>query len=315
MKKIPKAEIKKAILAVEAERLKHPVVFRPDYAKYPTLRSSRRASEKMVSEFLREAGLDTKKFEALQRQRSGELQRIVDKHKTDALQRASRQKDTLHSSILAQSRALRSLASKGDFFPHPSFSLDTPFLIWSTPLLALDSAAVPFDSWAKFKIETSKSGTQKVGFYFYWANPYDDYAVINASTFMSATGHLKSHAPWTVGVNTSWVEVWARFGLWFGFPQAGSTPYESAFLGHTGAYAQTFIGPETNASSISAGVSLSKTMFAVPPGNVVVFEVALTVEYVNDDGDIEADFGSGNFKVACPVVVFSLLNSPPVVMG
>jgi hypothetical protein len=41
--------------------------------------------------------------------------------------------------------------------------------------------------------------------------------------------------------------------------------------------------------------------------------MALTVEYENDDGDIEADFESGDFKIACPVVVFSLLNSPPVI--
>lgn len=316
MKRVSEAEIKEAILRVEAERLKHPVVLRPDHAKYPELLSSRRASEKMVSKFLRESGLDMKKFEALQVQRSVELDRIVDKHKTDALERASRQKDTLHSSILEQSKALRDLASKGVFFPYPSFSLDTPLLIWTTPLLALsDSSAVPFGSWAKFKIATSTyQGTQKVSFYFYWENPYTDYAVINASTFMSAIGYVKSHAPWTIGVNTSWVIVSARFGLWLGWPQqAASTPYESEFLGSTGALGGLFTGGDTNAISISAGVSLNKTMFAVPPGNDVIFEMALAVEYENDDGDIEADFESGDFKIACPVVVFSLLNSPPVV--
>lgn len=316
MKKISKAEIKKAILAVEAERLKHPIGLRRDHTKYPKLLSSRRASEKMISDFLREAGLEMNKLEALQVQRSIELQRIVDKHKADALQRASRQKDTLHSSILEQSKALRTLASKGDFFPHPSFSLDTPFLIWTAPLLALsDSAAVPFGSRAKFKIATSEyQGTQKVSFYFYWANPYSDYAVINAATFMSATGHVKSHAPWTIGVNTSWVKVTAQFGLWFGFPQeVASSDYDTRFLGWTGAFGGTWTGGETNAISISAGVSLNKTMFAVPPATVVVFEVALVVEYENDEGDIEADFESGDFKITCPVVVFSLLNSPPVI--
>ena len=35
-----------------------------------------------------------------------------------------------------------------------------------------------------------------------------------------------------------------------------------------------------------------KTMFAVPPGNVVVFEVALAINYDNEDGNIEADFES-----------------------
>jgi hypothetical protein len=33
-------------------------------------------------------------------------------------------------------------------------------------------------------------------------------------------------------------------------------------------------------------------MFAVPPGKVVVIEVALALEYENDEGNIEADFKS-----------------------
>ena len=56
-------------------------------------------------------------------------------------------------------------------------------------------------------------------------------------------------------------------------------------------------------------------MFAVPPGNVVVFEVALLVDWENDDGDVEADFESSNFQIACRVVVFSLVNSPPGLMA
>jgi hypothetical protein len=211
-KKISKAELKKAILAVEAERLKHPATFRPDRAQRATLQKSRRASEKMVSGFLREAGLDIKKFQALQEQRSVELERMVAKHKSDALRRASRQRDTLYSSIVGQSKVLRDLTSRNDFFPYLTFSLDTPFLIWAIPLGAdiSDSAAVPFGSWVKFKFSTSQyQGTQKVGFYFYWVNPFKDSAVINAATFMSATGHLKSHAPWTpLDMNVSWVEAW-----------------------------------------------------------------------------------------------------------
>lgn len=267
----------------------------------------------MLSSFLREAGLDLEKFQALQEQRSMELEGVVAKHKTEALRRASQQKDTLYSSIGEQSKALRDLVSRNDFFPNPSFSLDTPFLIGSIPLIGIsDSAAVPFGSWAKFNFSTSQSGTQKVGFYFFWTNPYEDYAVINAATFMSATGHLKSHAPWTIGVNESQVEADALLNLWFGWPtDVTSSSSASVFLGNTGAFGSTFTGGETEGTSVSQGVSLDTTMFAVPPGNIVVFEVALLLDYENDSGDIEADFESGDFKIACPVVVFSLLNSPP----
>ncbi len=317
MNKISEAALKKAILAAEAERLKTGPAFRPDRTQRSALQKGRRKSEAMVTAFLRQAGLDLKKFQALQHQRNAELDRMVAKHKADAVRRAAKQADTLQSRITAQAKAWGDLASRDDFFPHPSFNLDTPFLIWSIPLQSIsDSAAVPFGSWAKFKFATSQyRGPQKFGFYFYWVNSFSDYAVINAATFMSAVGHLKSHAPWTVGVNTSWVEAYAFLNLWFGWPNdVTSIQHGGAFLGSTGAYGSTFTGGDTEGTSISSGVSLDTTMFAVPPGNVVVFEVALLLEYENDSGDIEADFASGAFQIACPVVVFSLLNSPPGVM-
>ena len=78
---------------------------------------------------------------------------------------------------------------------------------------------------------------------------------------------------------------------------------------------QTFLGPDTEATSVSDGLRLSTTMFAVPPNDVVVFEVALSLYCDNESGNIDADFASGDFQIACPVVVFSLLNNPPGAMA
>lgn len=310
---ISTTQLEEAILAVEAERVERPPQARPDPARRARLDRGRRASEEMLSGFLRDAGLDLTKFQALQEQRGVELEQMVAEHKAAALQRAAEQKDTLYSSIAEQSRALRDLASRPDFFPHPSFTLDTPFLIWTIPLADIgDSAAVPFGSWAKWKFSTSQyQGTQKLGFYFYWPNPFRDYAVINAASFLSAAGHLRSHAPFGLPLNSSYVEAYALFNLWFGWPTGvTSSTYDRWYLGGVGAI--TVLGvPDTQGRSVSEGVSLQATNFAVPPGAVVVFEVALELEYMNDSGDIEADFESGAFQVACPVVVFSLLNSPP----
>jgi hypothetical protein len=83
-------------------------------------------------------------------------------------------------------------------------------------------------------------------------------------------------------------------------------------LGATGAFAQTFIGGETNGRSISAPYErLNTAEFPVPPGNVAIFEVALQLEYENDSGNIEADFQSGDFRIICPKLNVSVLNSPP----
>jgi hypothetical protein len=313
MKTISEAALKKAILAVEAERAKHPVALRPDRAELVNLRKSRRTSEKMVAEFLMEAGLDIKQFRLLQEQRNAEIEQVVERQKADALERASRSQGTLHSSILDQSKALADLGARDGFFPNPSFSLDRPFLIWTAPLLSIDSFSIAtLGSWAKFKFESSNlAGIQKIGFYFSWRNPFGEYAVINAASFISAIGHLQSHAPWTFGVNESSVTAWALFGIWHGFPNdATSSEYARQFLGQTVALGSTMSGGDTNGASISAGASLHKTMFAVAPGTYVVFEVAMSLDYGNDEGDIKADFASGGFRIWCPVVVFSLLNSP-----
>ena len=319
MKKISTVEFKKAILAVEAERLKHPAAFRPDRAQRAVLQKSRQASDKMMSAFLKETGLDLKKLQAVQGQRGAQLERMVAKQKTEALRLASQRKDTLYSSIAGQSKALGDLAARSDFFPYPSFTLDTPFLIWSIPLAEItDSAAVPFGSWAKFNFKESFGGTQKFGFYFYWANDFQDYAVINAATFMSATGHLRAHAPWQLfNSNCSEVKATAVLNLWYGWPtDVRSTSGASYLLGGARACSSFITGPDISGTSISSGVSLSRTLFAVPRGDVVVFEVVLEIDYSADvGGNIEADFASGDFQIACPVVVVSLLNSPPDVMA
>jgi hypothetical protein len=316
VKKISEAALKKAILAVEAERSKHTGAFRPDRAQRATLQKSRRGLDKIVSGFLREAGLDIEKLQALAEQRGVELERMVAKHKADALRGASRQKDTLQSSIVQQSKALRDLAVRGVIF-FPSYVLDKPFIIWTSPLQEIsDSAVVPGGSWAKFKFAASKTpgaNVQRLSFWFYWVNDFRDYALINAATYMSATGYLKAHAPWEFGESSGSIEAWAGLGLSpVGPDNLQDALYAMEVLGSVQAYGSFLGGGHTDGTSISSGVSLNQTMFPVAPATVVLFEVALILRYiVSGDGDIEADFESGDFQITCPDVVVSLLNSPP----
>ena len=140
MRKISEAALKKGILAVEAERLKNPPAFRPNRLQRAALEKGHRESEEMVSAFLREAGLDLRKFQALQEQRSAELERMVAQHKADAVRRAANQKHTLQSSITAQAEGLRDLASRNDLLsPYPSVALGTPFLMSSQPAHSSDT--------------------------------------------------------------------------------------------------------------------------------------------------------------------------------
>jgi hypothetical protein len=133
---------------------------------------------------------------------------------------------------------------------------------------------------------------------------------------MHAIGHLKVHAPWTFGVNTSSVKVTARFGLW---PGSSSTPYATELFGSVRTLGSTLTGGDTRAIWVNGATALSRTLLSVPPGQGVVFETALAVEYENDEGNIEADFESGDFKFTSNFVQLVLenwlLNPPKGVMA
>ena len=170
----------------------------------------------------------------------------------------------------------------------------------------------PAYSWAKFRFATSQSsGAQKFAFYYYWVNPSSEYAVINASTQLLANGYLKADAPWTFGVNTSSVKAYTILDLWLGWPnQVTSVQHASELVGEARALSFTLLGGDTNGRAISMAAPILNThLFVVPPGGVVVFEVALLLEYESDGGNIEADFESGEFKILCKMVEVSLLNA------
>src|SRR6476646_1940691 len=139
MRKISEAQLKKTIIAAETKRWKNDVRFEPEGAK---LQKTNYALDRILSPWVKDSGLDLEKVQALNQQRDAELERLVAQHKADAGRRASLLKNELHPEIAGQSEALLELVRKPDFFPHPTFTLDKPFLIWTTPLLGLSNSAV-----------------------------------------------------------------------------------------------------------------------------------------------------------------------------
>lgn len=129
----------------------------------------------------------------------------------------------------------------------------------------------------------------------------------------SETQAKEEETKWRFIQTYSGVRSYAFLNLWIGWPNdVTSIQHAGVFLGGVGALSTIIFG-NSRGKSISSGENLSTTMFSVPPGDVVVFEVALLMDYENGNGgNFEAGFESGDFQIACPVVVFSLLNSPRV---
>lgn len=271
MKKFDKGKFKKAVIAAEAAKA------RLSKEVAPKATSSQRAAESLLAKHYREAGLDVKKLAALQKQHAVELRRNDDAEDAAARKRAAKMKNTIHSSIDSQSKALRLLTERKDFFPYPSVSLDKPFLILGHPNSILwDQSIEPFNSWAKFKVDTTAySGYQKVSFYFLWSNDSQFYSVINASTFMSATGRIRciadGGAHGLYSLPHSDVSAGAQFSLWPWW-QHPATPTPAASTVFASPRATADLWDESNSAAISHGASLDKSLFLVPPNGVVVLE-------------------------------------------
>ena len=308
MRKFSEAALKRAILAHETERLKLGSALGASRSDLGALRKNRQAAEKILSQFLRKSGIDLKGLEELNKKRSAETKRLVERNKTDAIKLASQRKGASYSELAARMGVMR--------WEPQDFTLKTPFIVWSIPRIpGVEPALTPQGASAKFKFTTSEfGGWQKVGFYYLWPNPYSDYAVIDVVTTLSATGYIQAHAPWgSFSENNSMLTATSLLNLWIGWPNSDfvtSSSFYQQGLGNVWAYASLLDGwfHDTDGRSIASETFPWAGPFAVPPGGLVVFEVAMELDYSNADGDVEADFESGDFNIACPGVSFSVLN-------
>src|SRR5260370_26843569 len=133
MTKITAAALKRALNAAGAERLKRPAASAPKAARYVALKENGRASERMIAEALRGGGLDLRKYKSIQVERSAELQRVVEEHKSQVLRETSRRRAALRSGVGEQGSHLRKLALGRGFFPHPAFRSASPLRVGGIP--------------------------------------------------------------------------------------------------------------------------------------------------------------------------------------
>jgi len=317
MVKFSTAALKRAVVADAKRKAAFPTLFRPESARYPKLQRTEREGQALLTDFYRQAGLNTRNFNRLRKEHSAELSRILEAEKAAAIKRAARVKGTVHSSIIGQAQALQQMTTGNEFFPYPSYNLDKPILIWARPHpnVISDSHIESYNNWAKFRFTSgADSGYETLSFYYLWSNPSPYYAVINATTFVSATGHLKAVATGGLsGIDPtsrySGIAVTAGLGLWQWWVTPPShAPYTTQLFAEFEVSASFWDKSAT--ADVSDGAQLTQSMFLVPPNATVIVEALVSVSYWQGHGHMEADFESGDFRVACPVVLISVLTPP-----
>lgn len=305
---VKKSELKKRIIAIEARRSKQPEAPRLTLGRDPKLQRIREARDKLLVEFLQSAGLDTRKIAALGEQHDAALKGVTDKYRAETIRRAGK-KGTHYSSVMGQCKAILDAADETD-----SVSLPKPFLIWATPRsnILSDSQTAPSNSWAKFQISSSGNDSYKVSFYFLWTNPFGNGVFIDPFAFVIATGYLEADADrsyLTPKIVNASAEADFFFWQWW-LPAPAPLLSASASLGGVSAIAEYF-QTDSKSQSIAAGVKLDAGSFFVPSYSTAIFEVAVSVSFLSyEEGTALADFESGNFNVTCPLVAFSVVQSP-----
>jgi hypothetical protein len=319
MAKLTKAEIRRALLAASDRR----AASDGGSSATTSIRSlsySERAANKLVADWMRKSGFDTKTLVVLQRQRRDELDRALEKQRKADGKRASRRLDFAHASVASKARIIQEFAARGGFFPFPSFTLDRPTVILAEPNVGIivDSRIAPFESSAKIRVDTKRSGIDKLNFIYQWRNASTLSVVIDAVTFLSASGRLHLSQSGSLTISVGSMDVKAKLEVLALTQPPISVNHEAQFIKSIIAPSYPLWVDGSSDATFSEGLNLAATHCTIPPETNVLFVVSVTVDCDFAPGRAVADLATGNFEVRCPLVVVSLrgqLQLPPAILG
>jgi len=316
-KKIDESPIQAAIAAVRDR--KYPGIV--PASQQSQILSQRRKLGKRLQPLFADAGLDIKKINKVLAEHQSDVRNVVEKHKAKTAKNVSELNKNLRLGLANRSKALENLNSK-PFLPTTIIPLEEASQIWATPAgMLTDSHIDPHDNWAKFVfIERNDVGyaVAYVRFYFFWQNPSEYVAVINANSDLAAQGVIQANATpglFTGGKCTLTLEATLKVFVGGaeissqGTPEVGidtiSADGGSELLMDDGNFASHNVSGALNHLSVSN--------IQVDAGQMVLFEVALQALYSVSDGSITLDFSYGDYYAMCPGLTIELLTPPTTV--
>lgn len=280
---------------------------------------------------LAKAGVDVGQWEEeLARTRSGGRDRL-EVLKADAVRQSSTHAKELRSGVEGRRRTLELLADAGQSAAAEHVVLDSPFLIWTKPLVAVDDSTIePWNSRAKIRFTRSNysggwgtalledRGTEELSFYFLWDNPGDGWALVTIDGFLVLNGFCtaNSHGGFRgEGSAALGLDVSLNILQWGNQPQPTTPlPQEGQSASALKLEADSsgwFADDDTKYALVYRGFDLRYELLAVPPGDALIIDVALSISYDLMDASVEADFATGEFDVMCPFVSIQVLAESP----
>ncbi len=313
MPKISESQIKLALAAPRDARSLSSQ-FAPGYLSGDSgIRANERALGDLLASFLAKTGFDVDAFEKINAQNDIALDRIAKEQKDDAVKRSSSVRDSLRHQVGGRLKTPEALPNGPQYV-----LLDTPFLIWPTHGLAMDTSHVePANSFAKVRVDRygDDDARQELGFYFIFQNPSDRIAVINADAYLVASGFcgVRSDPGMAIGLRQANVHIVAHLHLWEWWNQPPTEPFPQVDQTHDVLRVSCdssglFASASSDVKYVFRGYDLRYISFVIPAHDFVVLEVVLSIHYWFAGGSIDADFSSGDCRVMCPAVLLTILN-------
>lgn len=318
MPKMNEAQIKAALQAArdipETDR-SHPAAA---FGQVAAIGRLERQREALFAAALARTSWNGDRFEGLLAESRSEAARFVEGQRSAAANRSARAKEAAHRVVEDRRTALEQLLAAD---PVEYFALDTPFLVWPTHGMALDSYQIePWNSRAQMHLhagnsgDTELTGHEELNFYFLWENPRAQYAVANVDGFLVLNGFCDALAHGGILPGTRFsrlqVDTTLRLMEWWNQPpteppaQTDQTQHAVNLAVDCGGFGDF---THVEIAGVFRGYDLQYTSLAVPPHGVVVIEVGVAASYDLQDGSIDVDFSGSAFDVLCPFVQVALL--------
>jgi hypothetical protein len=305
-------------LAVSQEALrKQAVLRRPSLAqRSPILRANELTAEWLLTSFIEKLGFDFSKFEEIQAQNRAECRRILEAQQAQAIKHSAEAIATFRSAVDSRRKVIEQLVAATTTDAQISqVLLSEPFMISTSPFpgppdFSIDqTGSEPWNSWAKFMVDSKGNGQVDVIFSFSWENSSNQNVTIDVKTWLNFNGLCRVDIPQhRFDTEEAGITLDAELSLleWWHQPptQPPKEVTQSTNVVHLDLYKgfwQDSVSPQ--GQTVSYIYELRYDGELVPPGGVLEIDVHSPISWTTSGGGgVLGDFDTGDFGLRCPFV-------------
>jgi hypothetical protein len=264
-------------------------------------------------------GLDSEKLNKILAEHQREVRSVLAEEKSKTAKTFAALNENLQRGMENQRQALEQIAYKP--IVHKTIPLWTAWQIDGPQRSPFASHIEATNNWAELTFYKSSdgNGSVDVAFWFYWQNPSQQPAVLNAHTDLILQGFIEAGgnpSPNPFAFNIASVELSAQLNIFVGGTKLSSEAVDSGGVSAESVFVIVNPNQDVDDAVISRTDHLSVRNIQVPAGRGALFMIHFWATYsVEDSTWVDFDFESSGRIIKCPGVQLELLTPLPVVIA